>query len=290
MTGRHGTARVRAVWTLVEPLHAVTYFSPEARSVLRERGIRRFWDGYFAARAAPLGAVSAGVVTAAFFGFAPEMVHRSVPGVWQLCPPSDLIGARAAAAGEALERLLRPTVSEDHIDEAAQLLAEAARNGSASGRPLFGANLDLALESTPTRRLWHAATLHREYRGDGHVALLVAAGLDGCAAHVLRAGGSRDEREQVQPNRGWSDDEWSAAEAELRERGWLDDGGALTPSGTERRQRLEESTDELAGTQLRALDDHDLARLVELLQPMAAAVSGTLPYPNPMGVPPPALG
>jgi hypothetical protein len=34
-------------------------------------------------------------------------------------------------------------------------------------------------------RLWHAATLLREHRGDGHNAALVAHGIGGTEAHVL---------------------------------------------------------------------------------------------------------
>ncbi len=280
----------RRLWSLVEPCHAVTYFAPESRAALRDCGIRRFWDGYFAARAAPLGAASAGTVTATFFGFAPDMVQRSVPDVWQLSSPVDLLDARAAAAGAALERVLRPVASDEQLDEAATLLARAGRTGASAGRPLFAANLDLAAERTPARRLWQAATLLREYRGDGHVALLVAAGLDGCAAHVLRAGGSRREREQLQPNRGWSDEQWAAAEAELAARGWLGTDGALTAAGVEQRRYIEERTDELAAVQLRALGDPELARLVALLTPLAAALTEVVPYPNPMGAPSPGSG
>ena len=39
----------------------------------------------------------------------------------------------------------------------------------------------------PVARLWHAATLQREHRGDGHNAALVAKGIGGTEAHVLMA-------------------------------------------------------------------------------------------------------
>jgi propanediol dehydratase small subunit len=280
-------APARLLWALVEPVHAVTYFAPEARAALRDHGIRRFWDGYFAARAAPLGAASAGTVTATFFGFAPTMVAQSVPGVWQLSTPAQLLEARSAAAGAALERVLRPAVTDDEVDEAATLLDRVGRTGAPAGRPLFAANLDLPAELTPARRLWQAATLLREYRGDGHVALLVGADLDGCAAHVLRAGGSAAEREQLQPNRGWSDEQWAAAETMLTARGWLDEESALTSVGAHRRQHIEDRTDALAAVQLESLSAEELARLSGLLTPMAAALTEVVPYPNPMGAPPP---
>jgi hypothetical protein len=45
----------RRMWSLFEPVHAVTYFSPEASAAYAEAGLRGFSRGYFAGRAAPLG-------------------------------------------------------------------------------------------------------------------------------------------------------------------------------------------------------------------------------------------
>jgi hypothetical protein len=49
-----------SMWTLFEPIHAVTYFTPEARSAYEQAGLRGFWRGYFAGRAAPLGVAGPG--------------------------------------------------------------------------------------------------------------------------------------------------------------------------------------------------------------------------------------
>src|SRR5438477_11952164 len=73
-----GTARL--MWTLFEPVHAVSYFTLEARAAFEEAGLRGFWRGYFAGRTAPLGVTSAAVVTASFFNFAPAMVDRRAVG------------------------------------------------------------------------------------------------------------------------------------------------------------------------------------------------------------------
>ena len=70
-------AVARHLWQLYEPLHAVTYFAPEARAAFVGAGLRGFWRGYFAGRAAPLGAVPAAPVTALFYSFAPAMVARA---------------------------------------------------------------------------------------------------------------------------------------------------------------------------------------------------------------------
>ena len=94
------------MWTLFEPIHAVAYFAPEARSAFERAGLRGFWRGYFAGRAAPLGAAGAAVVTASFFNFAPAFVARAIPGVWELITPEEALRARLAGATEALGRLL----------------------------------------------------------------------------------------------------------------------------------------------------------------------------------------
>jgi hypothetical protein len=92
----------RSMWTLFEPVHAVTYFAPEARSAFEEMGLRGFWRGYFAGRAAPLGPVNAAVVGASFFNFSPAMVARAIPGVWELISPAEALRdarSRLAARG-----------------------------------------------------------------------------------------------------------------------------------------------------------------------------------------------
>ena len=69
----------RAMWTMFEPVHDVTYFAPEALRAFTEAGLRGYWRGYFAGRAAPLGGARAAVVTASFYNFAPAFVARAIP-------------------------------------------------------------------------------------------------------------------------------------------------------------------------------------------------------------------
>ena len=59
-------AAARRMWTLFEPVHVVTYFSPEGRDAFEAAGLRGFWRGYFAGRAAPLGRTGAAPVVAIF--------------------------------------------------------------------------------------------------------------------------------------------------------------------------------------------------------------------------------
>jgi hypothetical protein len=272
----------RRLWQLYEPLHAVTYFGTQARAAFESAGLRGFWRGYFAGRAAPLGAVGAAPVTAAFFSFAPAMVARAVPDVWQRASPEQALAARLDGAVAVLRAVLSD--EPERWAAAAGLVEAAARAAVTDGRVLGAANAALPRPADPLARLWQAATVLREHRGDGHVIALVDSELDGCQALVLRDalyGG----REQLQPNRGWTDSEWDAAARALVRRGWLTDDGRPTDEAAAAHRALERRTDRLAAQPWTALDRSEQNRLAQLLAPLAEAASGVIPYPNPIGVP-----
>ena len=259
----------RELWTLFEPLHAVTYFAPEARAAYEEAGLRGYWRGYFAGRAAPLGAVGPEPVVAAFFGFAPAMVARALPDVWSRATPEESLRARRSGAIAALGRVL----GDADVTEATTLLEAAVGRLDLAGRVLAAAHAALPTPDEPRARLWHAATVLREHRGDGHVAALVAHDLDGCEALVLRA--SLDTpREVLQPNRGWTDDEWDAATERLSARGALGDRALL--------ESVEAATDAAA---IRPWRGVDLDRVRTTLAPLAAACAGVIPARTPIGLP-----
>jgi len=136
----------RSMWTLFEPVHAVTYFAAEARSAYEQAGLRGFWRGYFAGRAAPLGVAGAAVVAASFFNFAPAFVARAIPGVWELITPEEALRVRLAGAAEGLGRLLAGQEAE--AAAAGDLLWRAIGELDFSGRVLAAANA--ALSSSPT--------------------------------------------------------------------------------------------------------------------------------------------
>jgi hypothetical protein len=282
-------ARVaRRMWTLFEPVHVVTYFSAEALSAFTGAGLRGFWRGYFAGRAAPLGTVGAAPVTASFFNFAPPMVARALPGVWELITPQDALAVRSAGAVAALRRLAGGREAE--VAAAADLLLRATDGLDCAGRVLAAANAELPVPEDPAAGLWHASTLLREHRGDGHFAALVAAGIDGCEALVLRAGsaeGGGPTREQLQPLRGWTDEDWEQAAARLTDRGWLNANGTVTPDGAAARQAVEDATDLAAARPWARLGADATGELAALLSPIAVACATVLPFPNPVGVPAP---
>src|SRR5579875_1493474 len=202
----------RVMWTLYEPLHAVTYFAPAGRAAFEEAGLRGFWRGYFAGRAAPLGPAGAAVVCASFYNFAPAMVARALPGVWELITPGAALQARLTGAAGALRELLAG--QERAAERAAELLEQITGTLDCAGRVLGAANTALPAPGDPLARLWQAATVLREHRGDGHFAALLAADIDGCEALVLRCGLDL-RREDIQPVRGWTDEQWDGARARL---------------------------------------------------------------------------
>ena len=279
----------RRMWPAFETYHAHIYFVPEAAEAYRNLGLKGGWMGYFASRSAALGAASPELVTAVFFNFHPAMVARALPDAWGLATPDDVLAARLRTADVALRRLIPDHVDSAAAAEAAALAREAAEAPAMAGRPLFAALRALPWPDEPHLALWHACTLLREHRGDGHVASLTAAGLDGCEAHVTVTATGAVPRETLQDNRKWTDEDWSAAEERLAARGWLDAGGALTDAGRARRAEVEARTDELAEEPWRALGPERTERLLELLAPMARAINeaGGVPVPNPVGVPAP---
>ncbi len=273
----------RRMWTLFEPVHAVTYFAPEARSAYTDAGLRGFWRGYFAGRAAPLGAAGPAPVTAAFFSFAPPMVSRALPAIWELIPPAEALRVRSAGAVASLRRLLSEGDGAA-AETAADMLTGVIDGIDCAGRVLAAANAALPVPGEPLARLWHATTVLREHRGDGHIAALGAAGIDGCEALVLRAGLDLS-REMLQPIRGWDDEAWEQAAGRLAARGWLEPDGALTAEGAAAHRAVEQATDRAAARPWEALGPEGAATLLTALTPVARACAAGLPYPNPVGMP-----
>ncbi|WP_405139044.1 SCO6745 family protein [Nocardia sp. NBC_01388] len=273
----------RAMWRVLEPLHAVTYFAPSCTAANKAAGFRGYWMGYFAARSAPLGAVGPGVIEATFYNFHPAMIRRAIPDAWTFATPEIALTTRSTAAAGVLQALVPDLAAV--IDEALPALQAAIAGAPAPGRALFAANRDLPTPADPAAALWQAATTLREHRGDGHVGCLLAEGIDGCEAHVLFSADTGAPEQMWRDNRGWTETDWAAARNRLQARGLLDDSG-ITDTGRNLRIHLESRTDELAMTAYR--DIPDIAAALAALTPAAKAVahSGAVPYPNPMGANP----
>ena len=273
----------RRLFDRVEPVHAVTYFAPEARTTFDQLGMRGFWMGYFAARSAPLGWVPTEIVTAAFYNFTPERVAKSLSGAWSVISPSDALRAREQSAAAALRRC---GVADDEARVAADLAMKAATGAEVGGRTLYAANRALEWPQDPVARLWQAMTLLREHRGDGHVAVLTALGISGRECNVLHAAAERVPEEMIKRSRDYDDAQWELHRDALRERGLLDTAGVLTKAGRELKQHLEDTTDALALPALAALDDDEVEELFRTLTPITRKVvaAGDIPAATPMGL------
>lgn len=264
------SAFARDMWRVLEPLHAVTYFAPECLGAFKAAGLRGFWMGYFAGRSAPFGAAGPSLVEAAFFNFHPRMVRRAIPDAWGFSTPEAVLAARGRAAAEAL-RGMAPGIGAAAERALPGLLAAVAA-APAVGRPLFAANRDLPVPEDPVESLWQAVTALREHRGDGHIGCLLAEGLDGGEALALFAAGTGTPPELWRELRGWTEDEWAAAESRLAERGLLD-GSGITEAGRALRAHIESRTDALALTAY--TDVPDIEATLAALTPAARAVTHT---------------
>ena len=246
--------------------------------------------GYFASRAAAMGPVPAEVVMATFYNFHPRMVRRAIPDAWKFAPPERVLAARFAGVDAALRRLLGGWVEGPEVEEAAGLARTAMDGQDPSGRPLFAAHAALPWPEAPHLALWHAATLYREFRGDGHVACLLGDGIDGLEAHVLAAGAGQLPEAVLREYRGCAAEVWAAPVARLRPGGWVGQDGSLTEAGRAAREVREQRTDELSMGPWRQLGEKGCARLLQLLdEPVRLVVEGGgVPFPNPVGLPAPS--
>ena len=291
--GRYGagmaSSLARRAHNATNSLHSLIYFAPETEQWLTSVGLRAGRMCYFAGRAAPMGAVGSGVVTAAFYNFCPGLVARSIPLAWELASPEAVTGARLGAADAALTRLLGADViaSADMITMAA-LLRDAASACSAEGRPLYAGHADLAWPDVPHLVMWHAVSLLREHRGDGHICALAGAELSGIEALITHsATGKGFLPEFARASRGWSQDEWDSAAAGLADRGLLDGEGALTPAGRVLRTQVEEQTDRLAAPPWKYLGEPRTEEVVRIGKAMTRAVltAGAFPWDGVLAAP-----
>ncbi|MFG2128540.1 hypothetical protein ACGFNV_12165 [Streptomyces sp. NPDC048751] len=279
--------RVRQLWHLLEPLHAVLYFAPE---VLEEAaavgyGTGDRWSSYFPFRAAPLGPVGSKVVASAFYSFSPAMVAAYMESAWSVAGPETVLKARLRGMDRAYRTLFGDRVDSSELAEAAALARSVAEAADTAGRPLAAGNAALDWPEEPHLQLWQAATVLREHRGDGHLAALLVAGLDPVESLVSFAAIGAASVERFE-SRGWSADEWAAARDRLAARGLVHQDGTATEAGRELRRRVEEHTDQLAAGPWQSLDPKALDRLNELLGDYWVAVlgSGLLPSESTLGI------
>jgi hypothetical protein len=273
---------VARAYRAVEPLHNHVYFAPETEQELTAIGLRPGRMCYFAGRAAPMGPVGPGTVTATFFNFAPSLVARHIPRAWSLAGTEQILAARLAAARASLTRLLGgpEAAAEPEIAELAGLLREACSVLTPEGRALYAGHADQPWPDEPLLQVWHGASLLREYRGDGHLTALLRADLSGLEAlisHTATGRGFLPEAARI--GRGWTEEEWAAGCAALDDRGLLDEGG-LTDAGRELRARLEAETDVLSADPWLFLGPERTARVIEIGKALSTRLRAAGAYPE----------
>ncbi|MVZ99578.1 MarR family transcriptional regulator [Actinomadura sp. LD22] len=260
------------MFELVEPIATIT-FSEVPNEAFLALGMRNYWDGYFAGRAAPLGTAPAEVVHAVFYNFADGEVARHIPWVWGKVSPQEALAVRERGSAAALRQVLGDLAGSPGLVRAAGLATRAAVSAPTEGRALYAGLRALDVPEDPVARLWHASTLLREHRGDGHNAVLLANGIGGTEAHVLLALSLGMRAEEFGRIHHLPRARLDAVIDGLRARGLVDAAGGFTDAGRETKERIEARTDELAAPPYDALTADELDELITLLEPIAAAAA-----------------
>ncbi len=288
---RHGDRErdlARLAYRTFEPLHLIAYFGPHVDAA-RERIAAGWLSSYAGMRAAPLGPVPSSVVAAVFFGFNPEAIDRAWTRVLQTHTTGQLNAMRLEVVDAGLRATLGGLVSDPALAAQAARMREIFSTVTFGGRSLSAAYAALPWPEVPHLALWHATTLWREWRGDGHNAILVANGIPPLEALVLYDASLRGvprhvaagrDRAALQPSRRWTDEAWLGSADSLAGRGLVSmaDGDImLTDAGAALRQRVEDATDDASASVWVGVDGAD--DLIGGFRPFSKAVisAGILP-------------
>jgi hypothetical protein len=259
----------RRMFELVEPIGVIPYSADEPNEAMFALGFTNYWDTYFAGRAAPLGLVPAEVVHALFYNFAPGEVARHIPKVWRTTTPEAAIAARQAGCTKALRRILGEHVDAPECARAAHLLIKAATSAPFEGRPMYAALRAIPIPDDSVARLFHAASLLREHRGDGHIAALMVEGVGGLEAHVLFALDMGMAAEKFGRIHHLPPAQLAALIDGMRDRGLIGADGGFSELGRSVKRRVEELTDDLAAKPYESLEPDELDELMAALEPYA---------------------
>jgi hypothetical protein len=272
----HPEPVARRLYDLTEPICLVNFFSPEPNDAMAALGFPHYWDGYFAGRSAPLGRVPAEVVHAAFYNFADGEVARHIPKVWDTTTPEAAHAARQQGCVAALRRILGDLVETPELARAADLLAQASTSAPTEGRVMYAGLRTLPMPEEPVTRLWHAANMLREHRGDGHIAALVSERIGGLESHVLCALDTG-----IYPAESFGrihhlpEAQLATLMDGLRNRGLVDADGRFTDTGRITKARIESLTDALAEAPYDGLSPSELEELIALLEPISGRLVAT---------------
>lgn len=258
------TSPARTLRDALEPVATVCFWSEPAYDAYAALGLD-FLQGYVYSRSCVLGEAEPSVAAAAFGVFEPGLVSGVLADARGVADLAAIRAAKESGAVAALRAVLGDDADAPEVAEAAAILRRGCDAADPTGRALHAGLTALPWPDDPVGQVWHAATILREHRGDGHLAALVAAGIDGVAANHLTELWIGWDPLTYTASRAWSDEAMTGAGETLTARGWLADG-RLTPAGEQARRTLEEATDRSVAPAIAAIGD-DLDRVVAVLEP-----------------------
>jgi len=278
--------KARRLGGALEPIAGSVYFSPECHSNYEKLGFGpspgEFGgvagperSAYFCSRGAPMGQVAGEVIAMAFGVFNPETVIPAVDEGWQKTDANTIRQARDDGAIGQLTRILGE--KPDGVDRATELLTRAVAVCRPEGKALYSGLASLDLPGDPVGNMWRQADRLREYRGDAHIAAWTGACLDATEICLLTEPYWGLPLRTYSQTRGWTAEQFDAAEERLVARGLLKDG-AFTDAGRAYREDVEVATDRMCKPLVDALGD-DFDELLSIMLPWGAAIRDAKGYP-----------
>ncbi|MEO6956617.1 MAG: hypothetical protein ABI137_07735 [Antricoccus sp.] len=256
----------RKAYKMLEPYHLPVYFAPEMAAKVKEMDLS-WGGGYFGMRAAPMGACTSSVVATTFYNFNPETVAAGWDDAMAKYSPGQLSDARYEVLDKVFSDALGELKDNSGLPKLAARLQEMLKSAPTAGRTLAGAWMQQPWPQTPHLALWQALSILREWRGDGHIAALVLAGLSPVEANVFHAADHPDgaghggmSKKQLQGSRNWNEAAWKGAAAGLADRGLVSADGereVLTERGADLDRWIEDHTDDAAASIWVGTDDAD---------------------------------
>ena len=255
----------------VEPIATVGWWSRPAAAAFTALG-HGFFDGYVWGRAAALGPeVATSVVVSAFGVFHQALLGSVYEHARTVSSAFDILAARAAGASAGL-RDATTGVDPATIVEVGDRLLSAVMAVEPGPRPLFAALQSLPVPPDPYGRLWRAAELVREHRGDGHLAACAVAGLDMAEMNVLTELWLGYRTGEYSSTRGFDAESLASAVERLAARGWVSED-AISDEGRRSRDGIEAATDASQAQLLRALGNEVDETIAQLASVSSAVLS-----------------
>jgi hypothetical protein len=250
----------------IEAIATVCFWSEPSYDEYEKVGLE-FFGGYVWGRACVLGEPEGSVVASAFGVFEPGLIATLYSGAREACSLADVRRAKEAGATATLHEVLGST------DVAATLavMRRSAEAADPTGRTLHAGLTSLPWPDDPMGQLWHACSIMREHRGDGHLAACAAADVNGLEANLLTEAAVGWEPFAYAGSRAWSPEAMQAATDSLAARGLMA-GGALTAAGATLRDEIEAATDRSVARAIAAAGP-DLTAAIAQLDEWSAAIT-----------------